>query len=192
MNAIQQLGRAVIERIAGIGAATLLLLRALFALPTLRGFGLFTEQMYRVGVMSLLIISVSGLFIGLVLGLQLYSILIRFGSESMLGTGLALTLLRELGPVVAALLFAGRAGSALTAEIGLMKATEQLSSMEMIGVDPMRRIVAPRLWAGIVSLPLLAIIFSAIGIMGGKFVGVLNWGEKLCVLVSIWVALKLK
>lgn len=174
MNAIQQLGRAVIERIAGIGAATLLLLRALFALPTLRGFGLFTEQMYRVGVMSLLIISVSGLFIGLVLGLQLYSILIRFGSESMLGTGLALTLLRELGPVVAALLFAGRAGSALTAEIGLMKATEQLSSMEMIGVDPLRRIVAPRLWAGIVSLPLLAIIFSAIGIMGGKFVGV-DW-----------------
>ncbi len=174
MNAIQQLGRAVIERIAGIGAATFLLLRALFALPTLRGFGLFTEQMYRVGVMSLLIISVSGLFIGLVLGLQLYSILIRFGSESMLGTGLALTLLRELGPVVAALLFAGRAGSALTAEIGLMKATEQLSSMEMIGVDPLRRIVAPRLWAGIVSLPLLAIIFSAIGIMGGKFVGV-DW-----------------
>ncbi|MDR9779005.1 ABC transporter permease, partial [Rhizobium hidalgonense] len=103
-----------------------------------------TEQMYRVGVMSLLIISVSGLFIGLVLGLQLYSILIRFGSESMLGTGLALTLLRELGPVVAALLFAGRAGSALTAEIGLMKATEQLASMEMIGVDPLRRIVAPR------------------------------------------------
>lgn len=174
MNPIQHLGRAVIERIAGIGAATFLLLRTLLAVPTLRGFSLFVEQMYRVGVMSLLIISVSGLFIGLVLGLQLYSILIRFGSESMLGTGVSLTLLRELGPVVAALLFAGRAGSALTAEIGLMKATEQLSSMEMIGVDPLRRIVAPRLWAGIVSLPLLAIIFSAIGILGGKFVGV-DW-----------------
>ena len=172
MNPIQQLGRAVIERIEGIGAATFLLLRALFAIPTTRGFGLFIEQMYRVGVMSLLIISVSGLFIGLVLGLQLYSILIRFGSESMLGTGLALTLLRELGPVVAALLFAGRAGSALTAEIGLMKATEQLSSMEMIGVDPLKRVVSPRLWAGIISLPMLSVIFAAIGIMGGKMVGV--------------------
>ncbi|RZA05053.1 MAG: lipid asymmetry maintenance ABC transporter permease subunit MlaE [Moraxellaceae bacterium] len=174
MNPVQNLGRSVIERVEGIGAATILLLRTLISVPSLRGFGLFVEQLYRVGVLSLLIISVSGLFIGLVLGLQLYSILIRFGSESMLGTGVALTLLRELGPVVAALLFAGRAGSALTAEIGLMKATEQLSSMEMIGVDPLRRIVAPRLWAGIVSLPLLAIIFSAVGILGGKFVGV-DW-----------------
>jgi phospholipid/cholesterol/gamma-HCH transport system permease protein len=174
VNPVQQLGRSVIDRVAGIGEATQLLLRTLWVLPSLRGFGLFVEQMYRVGVLSLLIIVVSGLFIGLVLGLQLYSILVTFGSESMLGTGLALTLLRELGPVVAALLFAGRACSALAAEIGLMKATEQLSSMEMIGVDPLRQIVAPRLWAGIVSLPLLAIIFSAVGILGGKFVGV-DW-----------------
>ncbi len=174
MNPVQELGRSVIDRIAGVGAATILLARSLWALPTLRGFGLFIRQMYSEGVLSLLIITISGLFIGLVLGLQLFTILVRFGSESMLGTGLALTLLRELGPVVAALLFAGRACSALAAEIGLMKATEQLSSMEMIGVDPLRQIIAPRLWAGIVSLPLLAIIFSAVGILGGKFVGV-DW-----------------
>lgn len=174
MKPVQELGRAVIDRVAGVGAATILLGRSLWALPSWRGFGLFVRQMYSEGVLSLLIITISGLFIGLVLGLQLFTILVRFGSESMLGTGLALTLLRELGPVVAALLFAGRACSALAAEIGLMKTTEQLSSMEMIGVDPLRQIIAPRLWAGIVSLPLLAIIFSAVGILGGKFVGV-DW-----------------
>ena len=114
--------------------------------------------MHRVGVMSLLIITVSGLFIGLVLGLQGYSILVNVGSESMLGTMVSLTLLRELAPVVAALLFAGRAGSALTAEIGSMKQSEQLASMEMIGVDPLKQIVSPRLWAGIVSLPMLTVI----------------------------------
>lgn len=128
--------------------------------------------MHRVGVMSLLIITVSGLFIGLVLGLQGYSILVNVGSESMLGTMVSLTLLRELAPVVAALLFAGRAGSALTAEIGSMKQSEQLASMEMIGVDPLKQIVSPRLWAGIVSLPMLTVIFAAIGIVGGKLVGV--------------------
>jgi len=125
-------------------------------------------------VLSLLIIIVSGLFIGLVLGLQGYTILVNYGSESALGTMVALVLVRELGPVVTALLFAGRAGSALTAEIGLMKATEQLASMEMIGVDPIRRVIAPRLWAGMISLPLLALIFSSVGILGGKFVGV-DW-----------------
>lgn len=174
MNPVQRLGRGVIERVEGIGAASFILFRTLFALPSWQGFGLFIEQMYRIGVLSLLIIVVSGLFIGLVLGLQLYSILVSFGSESMLGTGLALTLLRELGPVVSALLFAGRACSSVAADIGSMKASEQLSSMEMIGVDPLRRIVAPRLWAGIVSLPLLALIFSTVGILGGKFVGV-DW-----------------
>jgi phospholipid/cholesterol/gamma-HCH transport system permease protein len=106
--------------------------------------------------------------------LQGYTILVKYGSQQALGTMVALTLVRELGPVVTALLFAGRAGSALTAEIGLMKATEQLASMEMIGVDPLRRIISPRLWAGIVSLPILALIFSAVGILGGKFVGV-DW-----------------
>jgi phospholipid/cholesterol/gamma-HCH transport system permease protein len=114
------------------------------------------------------------LFIGLVLGLQGYNILITYGSEQALGTLVSLTLVRELGPVVTALLFAGRAGSALTAEIGLMKATEQLASMEMIGVDPLRRIIAPRFWAGFISMPLLALIFSAVGIIGGMLVGV-DW-----------------
>ncbi|MPW45861.1 lipid asymmetry maintenance ABC transporter permease subunit MlaE [Acinetobacter guerrae] len=172
MNAIAWLGRVVIERMRGIGEATVMLLQIIFSLPSAGGFSRFVYQMYRVGVMSLLIISVSGLFIGAVLGLQMYNILVTFGSEAMLGTAIALTLLRELAPVVAALLFAGRAGSALTAEIGLMKATEQLSSMEMIGVDPLKRVVSPRLWAGIVSLPMLSIIFAAIGIFGGKIVGV--------------------
>lgn len=172
MNAIANLGRQVIARIQGIGVATLMLLQIICSVPTWLGVKLFIYQMYRVGVLSLLIISVSGLFIGLVLGLQGYSILVNVGSETMLGTMVALTLLRELAPVVAALLFAGRAGSALTAEIGLMKATEQLSSMEMIGVDPLKRIVSPRLWAGIVSLPMLTVIFAAIGIIGGKWVGV--------------------
>ncbi|WOE41251.1 lipid asymmetry maintenance ABC transporter permease subunit MlaE [Acinetobacter chinensis] len=172
MNAIALLGRRVIDRVRGIGVATLMLLQILFSMPTRIGIKLFVYQMYRVGVMSLLIIVVSGLFIGAVLGLQMYSILVTFGSEAMLGTAVALTLLRELAPVVAALLFAGRAGSALTAEIGLMKATEQLSSMEMIGVDPLKRVISPRLWAGIFSLPMLSVIFAAVGIMGGKMVGV--------------------
>jgi phospholipid/cholesterol/gamma-HCH transport system permease protein len=172
MNAIALLGRRVIERVRGIGVASIMLLQIFYSRPTWLGVKLFIYQMYRVGFLSLLIIAVSGLFIGLVLGLQGYSILVNVGSESMLGTMVSLTLLRELAPVVAALLFAGRAGSALTAEIGLMKATEQLSSMEMIGVDPLKRIVSPRLWAGIVSLPMLSVIFAAIGIMGGKLVGV--------------------
>ncbi len=172
MNAIAALGRRVIERVEGIGVATIMLLQILFSMPTVMGVKLFVYQMYRVGVLSLLIIVVSGLFIGSVLGLQMYSILSTFGSEAMLGTAVALTLLRELAPVVAALLFAGRAGSALTAEIGLMKATEQLSSMEMIGVDPLKRVISPRLWAGVFSLPMLSVIFAAVGIMGGKLVGV--------------------
>lgn len=158
MNTIAWLGRLVIERIKGIGAASLMLLQILFSMPSKGGFQRFIYQMYRVGVMSLLIISVSGLFIGLVLGLQGYSILVNVGSEAMLGTMVSLTLLRELAPVVAALLFAGRAGSALTAEIGSMKQSEQLASMEMIGVDPLKQIVSPRLWAGIVSLPMLTVI----------------------------------
>lgn len=172
INAIASLGRQVLAHIRGIGAASLLLIQLLWAFPSWRGIRLFIYQMYRVGVMSLLIICVSGLFIGGVLGLQMFSILVNFGSEAMLGTAIALTLLRELAPVVAALLFAGRAGSALTAEIGAMKQTEQLASMEMIGVDPLRQVVAPRFWAGMASLPMLSIIFAAIGIIGGKLVGV--------------------
>ena len=174
MKVLQSLGRDALAKLQAVGAAFFLLLRSVFMRPTIQGFGRFIEQLYHVGWLSLSIIVVSGLFIGLVLGLQGYSILVRYGSESALGTMVALTLVRELGPVVAALLFAGRACSSLTAQIGLMKSTEQLASMEIMGVDPIARVVAPRLWAGIVSLPLLALIFSSVAILGGKFVGV-DW-----------------
>ena len=140
-----------------------------------RGFGrLLVRQLYGSGVLSLAIISLSAFSIGAVLGLQFYTQLVRFGAESTVGLGVAIVLVTELGPVVTALLFAGRAGSALTAEIGLMKATEQLASMEMMGVDPLRRILAPRLWAGFISMPLLAMLFSVIAIWGSKVVGV-DW-----------------
>ena len=173
-DSLAGLGRSTLSSLQGLGAALIMLLRSVWAKPTSGGFGRFVEQIYYVGVQSLSITLVSGLFIGLVLGLQGYTILVKYGSEQALGTMVALTLVRELGPVVAALLFAGRAGSSLTAQIGLMKSTEQLASMEMIGVDPLRRIVAPRLLAGIVCLPILAILFTAVAIMGGKFVGV-DW-----------------
>ena len=126
--------------------------------------------------MSLIIIIVAGLFVGMVLGLQGYETLKRYGSESALGSMVALSLVRELGPVVAALLFASRAGSAMTAEIGLMKATEQISAMEMMAVNPVARIVAPRFWAGVISMPLLAAMFSAVGVFGGYLVGVVQIG----------------
>lgn len=178
MNPVEQLrriGEKTIELVQSIGASGVFLWLSIVTIPRLRtAFPLLIRQIYAVGVMSLVIIAVSGLFIGLVLGLQGYNILKSYGSESALGTFVAKTLVRELGPVVTALLFAGRAGSALTAEIGLMKTTEQLASMEMIGVDPLRRVVAPRFWAGVIAMPLLAAIFSAIGVMGGKFIGV-DW-----------------
>lgn len=173
IDRIQRLGRQGVEFLEAIGRSGLFLFHALWALPNFRtNVPLTIRQIYAVGVLSLIIIVVSGLFIGMVLALQGYNILNRFGSEQALGQLVALSLLRELGPVVAALLFAGRAGSALTAEIGLMKATEQLASMEMIGVDPLRRIIAPRFWAGFFCMPTLAIIFSAVGIWGGYLVGV--------------------
>jgi phospholipid/cholesterol/gamma-HCH transport system permease protein len=140
----------------------------------LKSIPLTIKQIHVVGVQSLLIVVVSGLFIGMVMALQGYTILVGYGAEGSLGPMVALSLLRELGPVVTALLFAGRAGSALTAEIGLMKATEQLSSLEMMAVDPLRRVIAPRFWAGIISMPMLALIFSAVGILGGHLVGV-DW-----------------
>ena len=129
-------------------------------------------QLYNVGCMSLLIIAVSGLFIGFVLSLQGFYTLSRFGAENALGQLLALSIVRELAPVVAGLLFAGRAGSALTSEIGLMKATDQLDSMRMMGVDPLRKIIAPRFWAGQISMPILMLIFAAIAVLGGYWVGV--------------------
>ncbi len=172
---LQLLGRKTIAMFSGLGRAALLLLSAILHVPNLRkGTPLLIQQLYSVGVMSLLIIIVSGTFIGMVLALQGYTILVGYGAEASLGPMVALSLLRELGPVVAALLFAGRAGSALTAEIGLMKATEQLSSLEMMAVDPLRRVIAPRFWAGFISLPLLAAIFSMVGILGAHLVGV-DW-----------------
>ncbi len=173
LNGLRIVGANTIESLSSVGRAGTLLFQSVFSLPRpLRALKLLTEQLYVVGFMSLLIISVAGMFIGMVLGLQGYTILIKFGADSALGPMIALSLLRELGPVVAALLFAGRAGSALAAEIGLMKATEQLSSMEMMAVNPIHRIIAPRFWAGVISMPLLAIIFNAVGIFGGYLVGV--------------------
>ena len=140
--------------------------------PSFRRFHLTIREIYFTGVMSLIIILVSGLFVGMVLGLQGYDTLVRYGSSEALGVLVSLSLVRELGPVVAGLLFASRAGSAITAEIGLMKATEQLSAMEMMAVDPITRVVAPRFWAGVISMPLLAALFSAMGVFGGYLVGV--------------------
>ena len=175
IDAIAALGRKGIETCASFGRAGIMLFHALVGKPEFRKHApLLIKQLYSVGVLSLLIIVVSGLFIGMVLGLQGYLVLTTYSAETSLGMLVALSLLRELGPVVTALLFAGRAGSALTAEIGLMKATEQLSSMEMMAVDPLRRVVAPRFWAGFISMPLLTLIFTAIGIWGGSLVGV-NW-----------------
>lgn len=170
---LRRLGRGGLGFFERLGRAHLFVLRVLAGIPALATQpGLVIAQLHSVGVLSLVIIVVSGLNVGMVLGLQTYNTLVDFGAEATLGPVVALSLLRELGPVVAALLFAGRAGSALTAEIGLMKATEQLSGMEMMAVDPIRRIVAPRFLAGMLSMPLLAAIFSAVGILGGYFVGV--------------------
>ncbi|MBF7074908.1 lipid asymmetry maintenance ABC transporter permease subunit MlaE [Glaciecola sp. MH2013] len=174
MNWLINLGAGTLAKLSAIGNASLMLWGALVAFPRFKNIPLIIHQIYIVGVQSLLIIIVSGLFIGMVMALQGYTILVNYGAEGSLGPMVALSLLRELGPVVTALLFAGRAGSALTAEIGLMKATEQLSSLEMMAVDPLRRVIAPRFWAGVISMPLLAIIFSAIGILGGHLVGV-DW-----------------
>lgn len=172
MEQLSRIGRTVLNHLAGIGQALAMLVSAIVGKPEPRkSLPLLIQQLYVVGVLSMLIIIVSGLFIGMVLGLQGYTILVDYGAEQSLGPMVALSLLRELGPVVTGLLFAGRAGSALTAEIGLMKATEQLSSLEMMAVDPLRRVVAPRFWAGLISMPLLALIFSAVGIYGGYLVG---------------------
>lgn len=138
----------------------------------LRRFPLTMREIYFAGVLSLVIILVSGLFVGMVLALQGYNTLQRYGSSEALGVLVSLSLVRELGPVVAGLLFASRAGSAITAEIGLMKATEQIAAMEMMAVDPIARVVAPRFWGGVLSMPLLAALFSAMGIYGGYLVGV--------------------
>jgi phospholipid/cholesterol/gamma-HCH transport system permease protein len=172
-NRLAKLGEITLAALEKIGRGNIFLIQVLAGIPSLiPRLGLVVQQVYSVGVLSLLIIGVAGLFVGMVLALQGYNTLVDFGAEESLGVVVALTLVRELGPVVAALLFAGRAGSALTAEIGLMKATEQLSAMEMMAVNPLHRVVAPRLMAGIIAMPLLAALFSAVGVYGGQFVGV--------------------
>ena len=172
-QSIENLGHRTIQGVWRIGFAARFFVAVLLHSGTaFRRFGLTIREMYFTGVLSLIIILVSGLFVGMVLGLQGYETLQTYGSEEALGILVALSLVRELGPVVAALLFASRAGSAITAEIGLMKATEQLSAMEMMAVDPIARVVAPRFWAGVISMPLLAALFSAMGIFGGYLVGV--------------------
>jgi phospholipid/cholesterol/gamma-HCH transport system permease protein len=169
---LRSLGGQTLDRMASIGRATIMWATAMWGLPGPGDIALMLRQVYNVGVLSLIIIVLSAFSIGAVISLQFYTQLARFGAEDSVGLGLALVLLRELGPVVTGLLFAGRAGSAITAEIGLMKTTEQLSSMEMMGVDPLRRIVAPRLWAGIISMPLLTAIFNVVAIYGGVIVAV--------------------
>ena len=170
---LQSLGHSSLSSVQRLGRGHVFLLQVL---PAMRGMlfrpSLLIRQMYSVGVQTLLIIVVAGLFVGMVIALQAYNALVDFGAEDSVSVMVVLSLLRELGPVVTALLFAGRAGSALTAEIGLMKATEQLSGMEMMAVNPIERVIAPRFLAGFISMPLLAAIFSAVGVMGGYLVAI--------------------
>ncbi len=172
LDYLRAIGASTLDTLADLGRAGLMGWRALTGLPRWQDLKLLGRQIYSVGVLSLVIVILSAFSIGAVIALQFYTQLARFGAEDAVGVGLALVLLRELGPVVTGLLFAGRAGSAVTAEIGLMKSTEQLSSMEMMGVDPLRRIVAPRLWAGIICLPLLTAIFNVVAIYGGVVVAI--------------------
>ncbi len=173
----RDVGFAARRQLADMGYAARLFIRLLMTLgASLKRFGLIRDQIHFLGNYSLAIIAVSGLFVGFVFGLQGYYTLQRYGSSSALGLLVTLTLVRELGPVVTALLFAGRAGTSLTAEIGLMKAGEQISVMEMMAVDPVQRVLAPRFWAGVITMPLLAAVFSAMGIIGGWAVGVLMIG----------------
>ncbi len=173
MNWLAKIGGGVRKRLAGLGYCARVFVEMVRLSGSLvKRFRLVTDQVHFIGNYSLVIIAVSGLFVGFVLGLQGYNILNRYGSEQALGVMVALSLVRELGPVVTALLFAGRAGTSLTAEIGLMKAGEQLAAMEMMAVNPLERVLAPRFWAGVIAMPVLAAIFSAVGVVGGYIVGV--------------------
>ncbi len=177
LNLAQHLGSKLLGFLARLGGMALFLVNAVLGMLGILGRPReIIAQIFSVGVQTTLIIVVAGFFVGMVLGLQGYLQLSKFAAESSLGLGVALTLVRELGPVVAALLFAGRAGSALTAEIGLMKTTEQLAAMEMMAVNPMVRVVGPRFWAGIISMPLLAAMFSAVGVYGAYLIGVIQFG----------------
>jgi phospholipid/cholesterol/gamma-HCH transport system permease protein len=176
-RSIRIIGSRTVNAVWRLGYASRFFMMILvYSGPSFRRFHLTVKEMFSSGVMSLIIILVAGTFVGMVLGLQGYETLKRYGSESALGSLVALSLVRELGPVLAALLFASRAGSAMTAEIGLMKATEQIAAMEMMAVNPIARLVAPRFWAGVISMPLLASLFSAMGVFGGYVVGVVLIG----------------
>jgi phospholipid/cholesterol/gamma-HCH transport system permease protein len=177
VSSLRGIGSRVVNAVWRIGfGARFFLMTLVYSGMSFRRFQLTIREIFFTGVMSLIIILVAGMFVGMVLGLQGYETLKRYGSESALGSLVALSLVRELGPVLAALLFASRAGSAMTAEIGLMKATEQISAMEMMAVNPIARVVAPRFWAGVISMPLLAAMFSAMGVFGGYVVGVVLIG----------------
>lgn len=177
MRFIRYLGAITINFVYRAGRAVMFLFVAVSKMPSLvRRLSLVIHQVYSVGVLTVIIVVVAGGFVGMVLGFQGYYTLVDFGAESSLGLLVALSLSRELSPVLAALLFTGRAGSALTAEIGLMKATEQLAALEMMAVDPMQRIIAPRLLAGIIAVPLLCAMFTLVGIYGGYFAGVIQLG----------------
>ncbi len=170
---LADLRRSFVTTVAEYGSMVLFLFRLLAGVPrALLRFSLVTEQVYNAGALSLVIIMLSGLFVGMVLALQGFQLLQRFGSEEALGTAATIGLVKELGPVITALLFAGRAGTALASEIGLMRATDQLSAMEMMAVDPIQRVVVPRFLGGIIAMPLLAAIFSLIGIYGAQLIGV--------------------
>lgn len=173
MSILKDILDSLLNALNELGAMVRFLLRLLLATPrALLRLQLVSAQIYNAGALSLVIIMLSGLFVGMVLGLQGYQLLERFGSEEALGTAAAIGLVKELGPVVTALLFAGRAGTALASELGLMRATDQISAMEMMAVDPIRRVVVPRFLGGVIAMPLLAAIFSVIGIYGAQLVGV--------------------
>jgi len=173
MKLLRDLWQSFLGAVASLGAQTRFLLLLLWRTPqgVLR-FGLVADQIYNTGTLSLVIIMMSGMFVGMVLGLQGFTLLQKFGSETYLGTAAAVSLFKELSPVITSLLFAGRAGTALTSEIGLMRATDQLSAMEMMAVDPVRRVVLPRFLGGVVALPMLSMVFSMVGIFGAWLVGV--------------------
>jgi len=174
---IDELRRSLVGALGGLGDISLFLMRLIAVAPrALLRFDLIAKQVFNSGALSLVIIMLSGLFVGMVLGLQGFELLRRFGSEEALGTAAAIGLVRELSPVITALLFAGRAGTALASEIGLMRATDQLSAMEMMAVDPIRRVVVPRFLGGVIAMPLLAAIFSLIGLYGAQLVGVQMMG----------------
>jgi phospholipid/cholesterol/gamma-HCH transport system permease protein len=173
LSVIKELWRNLIEAVTGLGAVVRFFLRMLVLVPSsLARCDLIGQQIYNSGAMSLVIIMLSGLFVGMVLGLQGFQLLQRFGSEESLGIAAAIGLVKELGPVITALLFAGRAGTALASELGLMRATDQISAMEMMAVDPIKRVVVPRFLGGVIAMPLLAAIFSVIGIYGAQLIGV--------------------